>query len=206
MSANDKPYLIGLTGGIASGKSEASRTLDSLGAVVIDTDLISRELTMPNGALLGDIRDAFGDEVFFEDGTLNRKALGGIVFSDIASRRKLEGIIHPAVQREVYERLEQCRRDGIQVCVLVVPLMFETGMDAMCDEIWVMSADAAVRESRIVARDKLSFAEARQRISSQMPDPQREARGDLVIKTDRPIEQTAKELKKQYESLLKRLR
>ena len=103
MSANRKAYIVGLTGGIASGKSEAARHLSALGACCVDADAISHALTALGGALLGVIRETFGDEVFLPDGTLNRRALGEVVFNDPAKRLILDSITHPAIQKAIMD-------------------------------------------------------------------------------------------------------
>ena len=120
MLAN-KPYIIGLTGGIGCGKSEAANHLKSLGAVHVDADGISRALTAPDGEALPAIREKFGEEVFNEDGTLNRGALGQIVFESAPHRRMLEGIIHPLVQRSMLDGVDEAARQGIKMVILDVP-------------------------------------------------------------------------------------
>ena len=205
MSANNKPFRLGLTGGIASGKSAAGEKLAELGAYVIDADLISRELTGEGGLALPAIREQFGDGMFREDGTLNRRALGEWIFSDEAERRALEAIIHPAVQREMFRRVDEAKTRGEAVCVLMVPLLYETAMDAMCDEVWVMAVDEEEQLRRIMERDGVSEASARARVFSQMTAEDRERNADLVIRTNRSVEQTAKEVRRHYEALLRRL-
>lgn len=204
MNAN-KPYRLGLTGGIASGKTEVAKRLSEMGATIIDADEISRSLTAKDGALLPQIRERFGDAVFNEDGTLNRKALGEVVFSDEWERRALEGIIHPAVQSETFKKIAEAQEQGAVVCALVVPLLYETAMDAMCEEVWVTSVESEEQLRRLMQRDNLTAEQARARMRSQLPEGERERLADLVIKTNRPIDQTRKEVKRLYEALLKRI-
>ena len=132
MSAN-RPYIIGLTGGIGTGKSEAAKFLASLGAVHLDADAISHELTEPGGEALEPIRAEFGEGVFHEDGTLDRQALAQITFSDPARKRALEAILHPRIQRDIMRGIDRAAEEGAKVVILDVPLLFETGMDALCD-------------------------------------------------------------------------
>ena len=205
MRANNKPFCLGLTGGIASGKTEAGKKLCELGAEVIDADIISRGLTGPEGVLLPAIRERFGDKMFSEDGALKRRSLGDWVFSDEAERRALECIVHPAVQREMLRRIDEAKAHGVAVCVLMVPLLYETAMDAMCDEVWVVSVEEEEQVRRIMQRDGLSLEKALARIKSQMDPEERERLADLVIRTNRPIEQTAKEIRRHYEGLLRRI-
>ena len=203
MLAN-KPYIIGLTGGIGCGKSEAAACLRSLGAVHVDADAISRALTAPGGAALPAVREQFGDGVFNEDGTLNRAALGQIVFASEAHRRMLEGIIHPLVQSQTWEQIEQAGAADEKIVILDVPLLFETGMDVLCDETWVVYAEAETQLERVMQRG-LTREEAQARIDSQMSSDERRERATRVIDTDRPIEKTQAELMNLYQQLLKKL-
>ena len=128
----NKPYVIGLTGGIACGKSHVARELRSLGVPVLDADAISRGVTAPGGAALPAIRAAFGDEVF-QGESLDRRALGALVFGDAQKRRQLEEIIHPLVIAQMQRETEEA---NAAVVGWDVPLLYETGMDARCDEVW----------------------------------------------------------------------
>ena len=197
--------IIGLTGGIACGKSNISATLRELGAVVIDGDALSRQLTAPGGIALPAIREQFGDEVFHEDGTLNRQALGRIVFSDIDRRHALEAIIHPMIQHKMISDLQEAERNGEPVVFLSVPLLYETGMDALCDETWVLHTDRETQIRRLQERDGMEAADAEKRIDSQMNPEERMARANVVIRTGRSIEQTRAELGSLYRDLKKRI-
>ena len=197
MRAN-KPYVIGLTGGTGTGKTEAAKYLESLGAARFDADEASRAVTAPGGAALQPIRAQFGDEVFFPDGTLNRKALGDIVFNSIPHRRALEAIIHPLVQRDMLERMDRAAAEGVRVVILDVPLLFETGMDALCDETWALYIDREMQISRIVARDGITREQAEARIDSMMPAGERNARATRAINTDQPTEKTRQNLAQLY--------
>lgn len=190
----DKPYVVGITGGIGSGKTECTRFLTEHGGVVIDADSLSRELTSPSGEALPLIEAQFGKDVFNGDGTLNRKALGDVVFSDEARRRELEGIIHPLVQHSVMMSIRQAAQDGISLVFLSVPLLFETGMDALCDETWCMSVSPEEQLRRVMERDGLTRAEAQARIDSQMPQEEKERRATHLIHTEKPLEVTHAEL------------
>ena len=197
-----RPFVLGLTGGIGCGKSEAARHVKSLGAAHIDAAAISRGLTAPGGEALPEIRRAFGERVFAPDGTLDRRALAEIVFSDEAAKRRLEGIIHPLVWARTRRALAEV---NAPVAVLDVPLLFESGMDALCDETWAMSADEATQIERVRTRDGLSEAQARARIANQMPMAERNARAARVIDSARPIEDTRAELARLYAALLDRI-
>lgn len=203
MPAN-KPYIVGLTGGIGCGKSEAANCLRELGAVHVDADEISRSLTAQGGEALPAIRERFGDGVFSEDGTLDRAELGRIVFESAPHRRLLEGIIHPLVQRRTLAEIEKAGLRGDRVVVLDVPLLFETGMDVLCDETWAVTAGAESQLIRVMSRG-LTAEQAQARIDSQMSADERSARATRIINTDRPIERTRAELTSLYQQLLKRL-
>ena len=201
MPAN-RSYVVGLTGGTGCGKSEAARYLRSLGAQVADADAISRALTAPEGAALPEIRRYFGDGVFSEDGSLNRRALGERIFHDPAAKAALEGAIHPRVRSALEEAV---RTSVARVTVLDVPLLFETGMEEICDEVWTMSADEETQIARVCARDGLSAEQVRARIAGQMSMAERNARADRVIDSRRPIEQTRAALRLYYGQLLEKI-
>ena len=204
MPAN-KVYVVGLTGGTGCGKSEAARYLASLGAKHIDADAISRALTADGGAAIDAIRQTFGDEIFHENGSLNRRAMHDLVFSSVAHKRALEGIIHPMVQRCMVDEIEAAAGEGYQVAILDVPLLFECGMDVLCDETWTMSADVNIQLERICERDLLTEDQAAARIAGQMSMEERNARASRVINSARPIEKTRAELSQLYQQLLRRI-
>lgn len=205
MNTDNKPYIVGITGGIACGKTTATDHLQSLGAMVLDADVESRAVTAPNGIALPAIRETFGDEVFHEDGTLDRHALGRIVFADIEKRRALEGIIHPMIQRKMMADLQEAGRKGELIVFLSVPLLYETGMDALCDETWVLTLDREMQIMRLMERDGIDLEAAIRRIDSQMKPEERIAKANVVIRTGRSIEQTRAELSALYRDLKKRI-
>lgn len=204
MPAN-KAYVVGLTGGTGCGKSEAARYLASLGAKHIDADAISRALTAVDGEALPKIRELFGECVFQQDGSMDRRAMHDLVFSSAAHKRALEGIIHPLVQRRVMDEIQKAAQEGYRVVVLDVPLLFETGMDVLCDECWTMSVDARTQLTRICQRDGLNEAQAAARVAAQMPMAERNARASRVIDSGRSIEKTRAELNQLYQQLLRRI-
>lgn len=201
----NKVYVVGLTGGTGCGKSEAARYLASLGAKHVDADAISRACTARGGSAIPEIRRVFGEAVFLPDGELNRRALHELIFSSVAHKRALEGIIHPLVQRCAMDEIEAAGAQGYRVVVLDVPLLFETGMDVLCDETWTMSVDERTQVQRVCARDDLSEDQARARISAQLPMEERNARANRVINSARPIEKTQAELGQLYQQLLRRI-
>ena len=197
MLAN-RPYVIGLTGGIGCGKSEAAAYLSTLGAAHVDADAVSRALTGPGGEALPEIRRVFGDAIFYVDGTLDRAMLAREVFSNEPARRALEGIIHPLVQRDMLAMMDEAARAGAKVVVLDVPLLFETGMDALCDETWALYVDREKQIQRVMERDGLTFDQAQARVDSQMSVEERNARATYAVNTDQPIEKTREKLAALY--------
>ena len=203
MLAN-KPYVIGLTGGIGCGKSEAAKFLSTLGAAHLDADAISHELTEAGGAALPEIRRVFGEAAFNADGSLDRASLGKLVFGSEPARRALEGIIHPLVQREMLTRMDAAARAGASVVILDVPLLFETGMDALCDETWTLYLPREKQVARVVTRDGLTREAAEARVDSQMAAEARNARATHAVNTDQPIERTRAELESLYRAAVKK--
>ncbi len=204
MRANS-PYVVGLTGGVSTGKSTILKSLGELGAAVMSADDASHRLTAPGGEALGEIREAFGDAVFLPDGTLDRRTLGEIVFHDVERRRTLESILHPAVQREMLREIAKAEEAGARVVVMEVPLLYETGMDALCDEVWVAYLDDESQTLRLMNRDQLTREQAQARIRSQMPLDQKAARADIVVRTDKTAYEVHKEVAHLYKDLLKRM-
>lgn len=182
--------IIGLTGGIACGKSTISQTLSSLGAVIVDGDLLSRELTCPSGVALPDIRSTFGDAVFAPDGTLNRRALGARVFSSPAEKDKLDALMQPLLRQQILLRIDEARQSGAAICVLDIPLLFEAGLDSLCDTVWCATLPREIQLQRLQARDGFTRQEAENRLNSQMPTDEKARRADVVISTVGEIAQT----------------
>ena len=173
--------IIGLTGGIASGKSSVAAMLERLGAAVVDADLLAREVVEPGEEALAAIVAAFGSAVLQPDGTLNRGALAEIVFADPAARRTLEAITHPAIRARAEEKLERLRSRGVRTAFYVAPLLIEAGNAARVDEIWVVYLDRESQLERLMARDALGREAAERRIASQMPMEEKRLLGRVVI-------------------------
>lgn len=182
--------IIGLTGGIACGKSNISDMLSSLGCVIIDGDKLSRELTVPGGEALPALRDAFGPSVFRADGSLDRKALGSLVFSDQAALRTLDGIMQPLLLNRIRRRIGEERTRGTEFCVLDMPLLFEKNLDPLCDTVWCAWLPADLQLSRLMSRDGFDETRALQRIRSQMSADEKASRSAVVISTEGSIEET----------------
>lgn len=182
--------VLGLTGGIACGKSTISLTLSELGAVIVDGDVLSRELTAEHGAALPEIRRAFGDGVFHPDGTLDRRALGAVVFADDEARDKLDSIMQPLLLTLILRSIEDARHSGAQVCVLDMPLLYEKDLDRLCDRVWCAYIPRDIQLERLMTRDGFTLAEAENRLRSQLPAEEKAARADVVIDTSGPMDYT----------------
>jgi len=182
--------IIGLTGGIACGKSTISLTLRELGAVIIDGDVLSRELTAEGGRALPAIRGAFGDGVFHPDGTLDRRALGAVVFSDDQARDTLDGIMQPLLREMILDGITAARENGAAVCVLDMPLLYEKNLDGLCDRVWCAYIPRETQIARLMERDGFTRDEAEARLRSQLPAEEKAARADVVIDTSGSIQYT----------------
>lgn len=172
---------VGLTGGIGSGKSTVSRRLAELGAVVVDADLIAREVVEPGERALEEIRARFGDEVFDEAGALDRPALGRVVFGSPEALTDLEGITHPAIWGRTAERFAAAEAQGVSVGVHDMPLLVEKQMAREYHLVVVVDTDEEVRVHRLVDARGISEDEARSRIAAQATDEQRRAVADVLL-------------------------
>ena len=182
--------VLGLTGGIACGKSTISLTLAELGAVIVDGDVLSRELTAEGGCALPAIRSAFGDGVFHPDGTLDRRALGAVVFADKAALATLDGIMQPLLREMIVTHIENARQSGASVCVLDMPLLYEKELDGLCDRVWCAYIPRETQLERLMDRDGFTREEAEARLRSQLPAEEKAVRADVVIDTSGPIQYT----------------
>jgi dephospho-CoA kinase len=187
--------VIGLTGGIASGKSTVSDMLAELGAVIIDADRLSREVTLPGSEGLRQVREAFGDSVITRGGTLDRHRLGAIIFHDESARIRLNSIIHPLVIELTEQRLRELQGiSGKQrrpiVAVIDAPLLIEAGVDAICDEVWVVAVGRDIQARRLMSREGYTLDEALSRIDAQMPLSEKKKRATHIIDNEGTAEQT----------------
>lgn len=174
--------LIGLTGGVATGKSTVAKMFQRCGAVVIDADELARTVVQPGKPAWREIVRAFGKGILSPDRTIDRHTLGAIVFHDEKKLRRLERIIHPRVAREQVRLTKQAaRKDPHAVVIYDVPLLFEAGIDKRVDKVVVVSADQKSQVARLKRRDGLSRTEALRRIRSQMPLSTKRPRADYVL-------------------------
>jgi dephospho-CoA kinase len=198
-------YAIGLTGGIASGKSTVVQMLEQKGAALLSADAVGHEVYEPGRPAWHEIVDAFGRQVVAEDGTIDRKKLGAVVFSDPRQLQKLNAITHPRIKEMMREKLNEERGRGTQVVVLEAALLFDAGWDDLTDEVWVTVAPPEVAAGRTAERSALSVEEALSRIRAQMSNEERIARSQVVIDTDCPLEVTRRQVDKEWERLMERL-
>ena len=173
---------VGLTGGIASGKSTVARIFQELGAHVLDADRIAREIVPPDSPALARIARAFGKEMLRPDGTLDRAALGTLVFADAGKRRVLEGILHPLILAEIGRRIDELERSDPRGMVIVeAALILELERQAEFDTLVVVWADEEQQRRRMIQRDNLSAEEADRRLEAQMPLSEKRGRAQFVI-------------------------
>jgi dephospho-CoA kinase len=205
--------LVGLTGGIGTGKSRVADLLRALGAAVECSDLIVRELQAPGGAGLAAIVEAFGRDVLTPAGELARPKLGKLVFNDAAARLKLNQLIHPLVTRELQRRAAEHRARGVAVIVLDIPLLLEgkkagvgTGAVVPFDLVAVVYASEEQQLARVMARDKLSREDALARMRSQLPIEEKRAMADVVIDNTGAWDATEKQVRELYAEWVRRAR
>lgn len=174
--------LIGITGGIGSGKSTVAALFAKRGAQIIDTDAIAREVVEPPSPVLDAIGREFGGDVLLPDGTLDRAALARLVFADPRKRERLNQLSHPAITAVTLERIAAAPPGS--VVVVIVPLLFESGFDSRCDAVISVVADPVLREQRARARDRAAADDVAARISAQLTDQEYEQRATHVIRND----------------------
>jgi dephospho-CoA kinase len=191
---------VALTGGIATGKSYCLARFASFGVPVIDADQLARDAVAPGSRALEEVAARFGAVILKPDGSLDRSALGRIVFNDRAARADLEAIVHPEVYRRISEWLATLP-PRTRVAIADIPLLFETGHTHDFDRVVVVACDAREQLRRIIARDGLSERDARARLDSQWPIEEKEARADYVIKTDGTVADTDSQVRTVYELL-----
>ncbi len=184
------PVIVGLTGGIASGKSTVSRMLRDLDVHVIDADVVAREVVAPGSPGLAEIREAFGPDVFDADGALDRAALGARVFSDPEARATLNAITHPRIGQLMWSKAEAAGEQGHTWVVYDAALIVENGIHHILDSTIVVACPREMQIARVMARDDLSEEDATARVDSQLPLADKIAVADYVVHNDATLEQT----------------
>lgn len=191
-------YILGVTGNIATGKSTVTGLLVRKGATVIDSDLVYRELVGPGQPLLQSLAERFGPGIISADGSLNRPALGAIVFSDPAALSDLDRLTHPAVIAEVDRRVAAIPQG---VIVLDAVKLIESGHADRCDAVWLVTANPDVQVQRLMNRNKLDSLEARRRVAAQPPLEVKLQRADLVIDNSGSIEELQERVDRAWRDL-----
>lgn len=191
---------IGLTGGIATGKSYCLKKFAALGVPVIDADILAREAVTPGSAALQLIQARFGPSVIAPDGSLDRPVLASIVFSDRTARADLESIIHPEVYRRINEWFAN-QPPGVRFAIADIPLLFETGHEHDFDAVIVVACEPFEQLRRLIERDGLPEEAARARLAAQWPIGEKVARADFVIRTDGTFDETESQVREVFDAL-----
>lgn len=193
---------IGITGGIGTGKSTVSEYLQEKGYRIIDCDAISRGITKAGSPALEELRQAFGDGIFRENGELDRKKTAAVVFSDPEKKAKLERIVTDRVFDELERSIRRAKDDGLPAVFLDAPILFETGADRLCDRVWLVTAEEDLRIRRVASRDGMTAEEVRRRIRSQMPEEEKKKRSDSVLDNSGSV----RDLQAQIDELLRKIK
>lgn len=193
-------FLVGLTGGIAAGKSSVAETWEQLGATVIDADDLAREVVEPGSAGLERITEEFGSTVLSEDGTLNRKALAEVVFTDPPKRAALEALLHPLIRALALDKLEAAKTD---IVVYVIPLLVETRSDLPFDYIVTVEAPEADQVMRMVESRSMSKEQALSRIQAQAKPAERAQIADRILSSNQSLKLLLKDATRLFAELEK---
>lgn len=194
--------VIGLTGGIASGKSTVSKMFKDNDIPVIDTDTIAKKLVDHDSEVIERIVETFGEEVLTPSRTINRNKLAKIIFSSKDQRARLNAIVHPKVEEHTLHEIEYYTDEGEEIIVIDVPLLFEAGFDALCDYTLVVYSKQKDQVSRLMSRENIDEAYAKQKIKAQMPLSKKREMADFTIDNSQSILQT----RKCFEKVLKKIK
>jgi len=196
--------IVGLTGGIASGKSTMADMFKKEGAYIIDIDMISRDVVKPGKPAWQDVIHIFGKEVLNEDQTLNRKKVGDIVFSDAEKRKKLEEIIHPKITAESLMKINKiAKKDNQAIVIIDIPLLIETGKQDTVDKVVLVFTSPQGQIERLVKRDGLSLEDAHRRLAAQMPIENKKKYAQYIINNEEPLDKIQKKVKEIFRELKK---
>ena len=194
--------IFGLTGGIASGKSTVAAMLVGQGIPIVDADVLAREAVLPGSPAMDEIARRFGSSVIAGDGSLDRKALGAVVFADPSQRKALNAIVHPRVAALAQERFASHAARGVELLGYEVPLLFENGLDAMFTPTVLVALPREAQIARLRARDGSSAEEAAQRVDAQLPLEKKLERATFVVWNDG----TTRDLQAKVDEIAERLR
>ncbi len=196
--------IIGLTGGIASGKSTASRTLRELGTIIIDADQVARSTVEPGSPAWYDIVEFFGRDILSSDNSINREKLGARVFAHSGYLNKLNEMTHPRIMDEIKIQLKRAAQEHPEgVLILEVPLLYETNMEVLCDMVWVVWVDLKTQINRLMHRDGISREDALRRIGSQMSLNEKAKRADLIIDNTGSVDKMRQFIIENYNRIIK---
>lgn len=195
--------VIGLTGGIATGKSTVSNYLRKLGGTIIDADIVAREIVEKGQPALKEIVDFFGKGVIDSDGNLKRKKLGSIVFGDLDKLQVLNNITHKRIIERIEEKIDSYRHlNNLNAIFIDAALLIEMKMYILTDEIWLVDTNREIQLKRLMLRDNLSFEEAIDRINSQMPLEQKREYADIIIDNSKDFDYLKKQVEALYSKML----
>ncbi|MBY6035223.1 dephospho-CoA kinase [Fictibacillus nanhaiensis] len=197
--------IIGLTGGIATGKTTASLILSQQGIPVIDADIIAREVVMPGKEAYQKIVSYFGSQIINSDHTLNRTLLGEIIFNDVKKREKLNAIVHPAVRMEMKNQAKHHLDAGQNPVIMDIPLLFESKLTHMVDVTWLIYASPDIQLKRLMERDDFTEKQALSRIHSQLPIDEKKELSDIVIVNNGTKKELEEKLTLQIQNLRKQI-
>ncbi len=187
--------IIGVTGGVGAGKSTVLEILrEEYGAGILMADEIGRELMEPGGACFAQVRDAFGEGVIKQDGTLDRRKIASVVFQDQTALKRLNGIIHPAVRKETEKRLQDLETSGTDIAVIETAILFEAGYEDICDVVWYVYADEETRIQRLMEGRGYGRDKCREIMANQMLDNEFRKRSDAVIDNSGSREDTKEQI------------
>lgn len=193
--------VIGLTGGIASGKSTVSSILEELGAAVIDVDLVSRAVVSQGEIAYTKIIENFGKDILLADGNINRKKLGNIVFSDHQKLLLLNQITHPEIIKKVKEKIAFYSKEQKKAVIVDAAILIEMGLYKHVDFIWLVVVDKETQLMRLIERDKLSRNDAQNRINAQITDEQRMEYADVVIDNTQPLNKVREKVRELWHNI-----
>lgn len=196
--------VIGLTGGIATGKSTISSILKELGAYIVDADIIARSVVQKGEKAYNEIVQHFGRKILMPNGEINRKKLGHIVFSDSEKLKLLNQITHPEIIGRIKDKVEEYKDIGAKVIVIDAAILIEVGLEWYCDSIWLVSVDKETQIRRLMERDKFAYSDALNRINSQYANEKKSQFADVIIDNNEPIEEVKKKVKELWNIMIQR--
>ena len=192
-------WVLGLTGGIGSGKSAVSAMFEELGIQVVDADILAREVVEPGSLGLKKIAEHFGDQILTSNGTLDRAKLRAIIFADESQKQWLNNLLHPLIRESMLSQLKQATSNYV---ILVAPLLFENGLEAYCNHTLLIDVPVDVQITRTTARDNVSVELAKQIIASQMSRADKQQKAGDILDNNRPLEEVKTDVQKLHKKYL----